>query len=63
MKPLWLEAVPPFFVSMVTGRLHLTELTELAGEDDEARRPPQATLSTMRASERADRVAARITHI
>jgi hypothetical protein len=63
MKPLWLEAVPPFFVSRVTGRLQLTELTELAGEDDEVRRPPQAALRPMRVSERADRIAARITHI
>jgi hypothetical protein len=63
MKPLWLEAVPPFFVAKVTGRLHLTELTEPAGEDDDTRRPPQAALSTMRASAMADRVAARITHI
>jgi hypothetical protein len=52
--------VPPFLVDVVTGRL---QVTELAGEDDETRYPPQATVSEMRVSERADRVAARITHM
>jgi len=58
MKPLWLAAVPPFLVHVITGRLQLTEMVEVG---DEATRPPQARSKKLRVSERAETVALRTT--